>query len=310
MMTPRQRAVLFLALGSVGGLVTSVAAYQWLQEMVEESRAEQAAEHRTAPTAVAATSLPGGTVLAEDSLRIVSLPVDTLPEGHFSSTDSLTGRVLLADLAQHEVLLESKLAPATVTTGGIAAITRPDKRAVAVKVDEVVSAWGVIKPGNRVDVIATLRQPGDGGEPVTKVVVENVRVLATGSDVLGVPQPDKAAKEHDTGSGAPSVMTLEVTPTEAAKLALASAEGKVQLALRNPQTTGTVETSGITITSLLGPQHSPSVPLHAPSANALRTPPSADRSQPVQAHAANPPPRPPRDSVEVFKGMTRTEVQF
>jgi pilus assembly protein CpaB len=250
-MTPRQRALMVLALGGFIGLATSLWAYQWLHSLEEQTRLDGEAGHRTTPVAIATADLSWGTVLTDEMTRIVAVPADAPPKGHFPSTDGLKGRVLIADIKQHEPILESKLAPTSVTVGGISAITHSDKRAVAVRVDDVVAVGGFIKPGDRVDVLATLRRPGETDAPVTKVVLENIRVLAIGQDVERTAQHDEAAKDRESTTVTPSVMTLEVTPAEAEQLALASTEGKVQLALRNPQSATTVYTAGATIPSLL-----------------------------------------------------------
>lgn len=250
-MTPQRRALIIVALGGLIGLVTSLWAYQWLQDITEQTRLDMEAKGRTIPIAVAAADLAWGEVLADDAVRMVPFPADTVPAGHFASADTLKGRVVIMDVKQHEPILESKLAPATVTSGGVAAVTHPEKRAVAVKVDDVVAVGGFIKPGDRVDVLTTVRRPGKTDDPVTKVVLENVRVLAMGQDTERTAQTDKAAKNQESKLSIPSVMTLEVAPDEAEKLALASTEGKVQLALRNPQSVIAVTTTGATISSLL-----------------------------------------------------------
>jgi pilus assembly protein CpaB len=250
-MTPQRRALIVVALGGLIGLATSLWAYQWLQDVTEQTRLDMEAKSRTIPIAVAAADLAWGAVLADDAVRMVPFPADTVPEGHFASAETLKGRVVIMDVKQHEPILESKLAPATVTSGGVAAVTHPEKRAVAVKVDDVVAVGGFIKPGDRVDVLTTVRRPGKTDDPVTKVVLENVRVLAMGQDTERAAQTDKAAKNQETKLSVPSVMTLEVAPDEAEKLALASTEGKVQLALRNPQSVTAVATTGATISSLL-----------------------------------------------------------
>ena len=333
-----------LALGGIIGLATSLWAYQWLQDVTEQTRLDVEARNRTVQVAVAAADLSWGAVLADDAVRVVPFPAGAVPEGHFASAETLKGRVVIVDVKQHEPILESKLAPATVTSGGVAAVTHPNKRAVAVKVDDVIAVGGFIKPGDRVDVIATMRRPGETDDPVTKVVLENVTVLAMGQNTGRAAQTDKAAKDQDTKPSVPSVMTLEVTPEEAEQLALASTEGKVQLALRSPQSTTTVNTAGATISSLLAsyggetdlrkdrsptpsnraqarttarPARLPAPPWQAgsPADGSARgkTPVAAAAVQPIIEPSATPSPAakgPPPVSVEVIKGMTRTDIKF
>ncbi len=128
--------------------------------------------------------------------------------------------------------------------GGVAAVITPKKRAVAVKVDKVIGVSGYIHPGNRVDVLITLGT-GKTYAPVTKTILENVLVLAVGSET-------KERKGFEEKSSPTDVITLEVTPEEAEKLALAATEGRLQLALRNFSDTENVVTQGTTLSTLLG----------------------------------------------------------
>ena len=93
----------------------------------------------------------------------------------------MEGRVLIVSLKQNEPILETKLAPTSVSTGGVSAVVTPGKRAISVKGDKVLGISGFIKPGNRVDVLVTLKH-GKKKE-TTKIVLENVLVLATGKEI-------------------------------------------------------------------------------------------------------------------------------
>jgi pilus assembly protein CpaB len=127
--------------------------------------------------------------------------------------------------------------------GGVAAVISPQRRAMAVKVDKIVGVAGFIHPGNRVDVLVTLSQQGKVSTPVTKTVLENVLVLTVGPEVETAGKQEKPAPVD--------VITLEVTPGEGEKLALAATEGKLQLSLRNFSDSEEVITKGTTIPTLL-----------------------------------------------------------
>ena len=127
-------------------------------------------------------------------------------------------------------------------TGGIAAVIGSKKRAVAVRVDKVIGVAGFVHPGNRVDVLVTMSKGTQ--EPVTKIVLENILVLAAGPEVT-------TAKGKEQQPAAVDVITLEVSPEEAEKLALAATEGKLQLALRGLIDTEEVLTKGTSIPTLL-----------------------------------------------------------
>ena len=168
---------------------------------------------------------------------------ESLPAGHFTDPAALVGRTNIYPLKAGEPLFESKLAPTTVSQGGVAALVTPKKRAMGVKVDKVVGVSGFIHPGNRVDVLVTLSRSDRQNEPMTKIVLENILVLATGTELEKSGKQEKPAQVD--------VITLEVTPEEGEKLALAAQEGKLQLALRNYPTTATSDTRGTTIPGLL-----------------------------------------------------------
>lgn len=145
-MTPRQRALAVVGIGGLVGAISSLFAYGYVQQLLDETRAELSAGDRKTNVAVAARQLPWGAVLTDDAIRIVPFPSESVPDGHFSASEGLVGRVLLAPLASQEPILASKLAPSDVVTGGVAAITHPAKRAMAIKVDDVTAVGGVLKP--------------------------------------------------------------------------------------------------------------------------------------------------------------------
>ena len=149
--------------------------------------------------------------------------------------------MVLSPLKATEAVLESRLAPESVTIGGVSAVIRPGMRAIAVKGDKVIGISGFIQPGNRVDVLVTLKDPRNKSE-TTKMVLSNVLILATGTEF------------QDKQDGKPSpvdVYTLEVDPEQGEKLSLAAAEGKLQFALRNSMDMETVLTKGATISQTL-----------------------------------------------------------
>lgn len=234
----RFRPFIVLGAGGLMALVTSIMIFSWLSNLEKPDQTNQV-ELQTSMVAVVAEPKPWGTTLAADMIKMVPYPNESLPTGHFASADGLKGRVLLANLISNEPVLESKLAPIDVTTGGVAAVTDPSKRAMAIKTDEVVGVAGFVNPGNRVDVLVSLRTD----PPVTKIVVQNVLVLATGTEI------ERRGKEQEPFPV--KVITLELTPEEAEKLALASSQGKVTMALRNHLNAEPILTKGETVKSLL-----------------------------------------------------------
>jgi pilus assembly protein CpaB len=200
-------------------------------------------ESEAVPVAVATVDLNWGTKLEPAMVKTVSYLKDSLPPGYTSDPGSVKGRILISPLRQNEPIVEYKLAQASVTTGGVSAVVTPGKRALAVKGDKVIGISGFIRPGNRVDVLVTLPDPSHKRKKITKTVLEDILVLATGTEIQ---EKGEGGKPHSV-----DVYTLEVTPKEGEKLALAAAEGKLQFALRNVTDKETVLTWGATIPGTL-----------------------------------------------------------
>jgi len=228
--------ILALVIASAG----SFSLYKWIQARTAPQETVQV-QSDAVPVAVAAIDLPWGTKLNPEMIKKMPFLKESLPSGYASDINLLKDRVILTSLKMNDPIVEHELAPVSVTTGGVSAILGQGKRAIAVKGDKVIGISGFINPGNRIDVLVTLNDPATKKEK-TKLVLDNIPVLATGTQIL----------KNDKGEPAPvDVYTLEVTPEESEKLALAAAEGKLQFALRNVTDSETVLTSGMTISQVL-----------------------------------------------------------
>jgi pilus assembly protein CpaB len=212
----------------------------------EKSEIKTVAMTNTQQVTVAAFDMTWGTVINKELVKTTPYVKESLPTGYIATPSSIIGRVVIFPIKTNEPITESKLAPVNITTGGLAAVLTPKKRAMAVKVDKVVGVSGFIKPGHRVDVLVTLSPlEGEGVQKnITKIVLENILVLAAGAQI----DQQGASKEE---SAAVDVITLEVTPDEGEKLALAASKGQLQLALRNYADTEDVLTRGATLPKLL-----------------------------------------------------------
>jgi pilus assembly protein CpaB len=242
-----QRAILFLALAILLGLGAVYAARQWLRS---HTPAPSAGSPETATVVVARVGVPIGTALDARQLDTVAWPRSYVPEGSFTKTAQVEKRVVRRPLAAGEPVLAAYLLPEGAQAG-LGSVIEEKKRAVSVKVDPVIGVAGFVVPGSRVDVLVTLRridQPK--AMPYSKVVLQDVPVLAI----------DQRLEE--AANGEPelvSVVTVEVTPTDAEKLIFAAHEGRLQLGLRNPADHEQVETRSVTVAHLLGsPKPAPS----------------------------------------------------
>ena len=241
----RFRPLAFFGLALVLGLVTSVLVFTWLQN--EKSRLMAAPlpiVTNSLQVLVVNADLSWGTKLTPEMLQLQEFPTGSVPEGHFTDADSVKDRVLLVDIKRNEMLLDSKLAPLGTTSGGVAAVTDINKRAMSVKVDDVIGVAGFIKPADHVDVMVTI-EPENGKQThaVSKMILENVKVLAAGT------QMERKGKDEEPKQV--QVITVEVDVEEAEKLALASTQGRLRLALRNPLNSERVLTKGANVGALL-----------------------------------------------------------
>ena len=231
-----------IAVAFVIALAGSILTYTWITKQRPAQEVVKV-DADAVQIAVAINNLPWGTELKEEHIVVAPFLKESLPSGYFTDPASLAGRILITPVNQKEPIIESRLAPTSITTGGISAVLKPGKRALAVKGDKVIGLSGLIQPGNRVDVLVTWKDPRNKRE-ITKIVLEDIVVLATGAEMQ---KNDKG--ESDTAPV--DVYTLEVTPEEGERLTLAATEGKLQFALRNVTDTDTVYTRGVTIPDAL-----------------------------------------------------------
>jgi pilus assembly protein CpaB len=172
---------------------------------------------------VAANDIQVGSKLEDKDMRLARFALASVPPGAYLSKTKLLGRGVVQQIARGEFILPSKLAGENAGSG-LPALIPPGMRAVSVRVNEVVAVAGFATPGTRVDVLLT-GNPIGGAEKQTTTVLENVAVLASGKSM-----ERNSAGEAQTAP----VITLLVSPDDAQKLTLASSEGRIQLALRNP----------------------------------------------------------------------------
>ena len=229
-----------IALSLIIAIAGSYFLYRWIerQRMPKEVVQVQA---EAVPVAVATVDLPWGTKLKPEMIKTSPYLKESLPTGYFTGVNDLKNRILITPLKINDPITEHKLAPISIETGGVAAVIKSGKRAIAVKGDKVIGISGFINPGSRVDVLVTVKDPVKK-EKKTKTILENIPVLATGTQI----------QENEKGEPAPvDVYTLEVNLEEAEKLALAASEGKLQLALRGVTDSDEVHTQGMTVPKLL-----------------------------------------------------------
>ncbi|HEX3281590.1 MAG TPA: Flp pilus assembly protein CpaB [Pyrinomonadaceae bacterium] len=281
------------------GLLAAVSVSRYLSNA-------QAFSRDMTTVAVAKVAIPIGTKIIPEQVMMVQFSKESTPDGAFNSPDKLAGRVAVVNIAAREPITEARLA-AEGTAGGLSAVIPEGYRAMTVKVDDVVGISGFIMPGTLVDVVVVIH-PDDNSAaqgPISKIVLQNIKVLANGQNI------DQPENQRDANTV--KAVTLQVTPEQAEKLALASSEGRLQLVMRNSIDQGDEQTTGINKRSLLGGDHA----TPAPEPGSLKSEQPKSESRPVtrrvmQAPAEAKPATPPapKATVEMIEGAKKRSVDF
>ena len=249
---------------------------------------------------VAAGTLPLGARVTEKDVSLAPWPKASIPAGSFQDVNQVLGRGVIMQIFANEPLLESRLAPKEAGAGLTVGI--PDgMRALSIAVNEVIGVAGFIQPGSRVDLVLTGVPPKGDGERASKIVLENLQVMAVGKNV----QQDAEGKPQTV-----QVVTLLVTPEQAEKVALATGDGPIVLALRNPMDLKEVNPPMVPRAALYGGEV-----LVAEKAALVRTKVAAKGkggkpSEKTAVLTVPPPPPPKVTTVELIMGPKRTTSTF
>jgi pilus assembly protein CpaB len=256
---------------------------------------------------VAKQEIPLGEKITAEQLALAPIPNGSLPEGVFRKMDEVVGRVAITPIGVRETITIMKLAPSG-TGGGLSAVIPEGYRAMTVKVDDVVGVSGFIMPGSFVDVVAIIvpaAQGGLQGGPISKIVLQNIKVLASGAKI---DSPENQRQPSEV-----KAVTLQVTPEQAEKLVLAANEGKLQLVMRSYSDQEDTQTKGVNKGSLLSGDTYVPQPA-APSQKVDEPKPVVKRFaiKPVAKPREDKPAAQPvsRNSVELIEGSKRREVDM
>jgi pilus assembly protein CpaB len=240
----RKRIFLVFALAIIAGGGLAYGMYNFMQNQPVKTGSV-----KTQPVVVASADLQLGAELKKDDLTVMQFPAGNVPEGTFAKPEEILGRGLIVPIVKNEPILRAKLA-SKEAGAGLPPVIPEGMRAISVRVNEVVGVAGYVLPGNRVDVLATANPTSQQSDMTTKVILSNVQVLTAGTRMEQAP---------DSKPVQVTVVTLLVFPEQSERLALASTEGKIQLALRNPLDQGAPETPGIKTAGLMGVVKAPVV---------------------------------------------------
>jgi pilus assembly protein CpaB len=311
-----------IALSIVIGLAAVVIASRWIRRHGPLA---------TTKVVVAASDIELGSRLSANQVRAVDWPLHTVPSGAFTEAGAVDGRIVSTSMLRGEPVLASKLAPLG-SKAGLASLIGEGRRAITVRVNDVVGVAGFALPGNYVDIVVNaeddpLPDGSSRGRSMSRIVLERILVLAVA----------QVASRDETKPKVVNAVTLEVSPEQAEIIDLARSVGNLSLVLRNQVDTSVAATTGVTKFELLHPGE---VPLDVQTATstvaapvvvqpAAPAPPPVPDAPPPALPKAQPParprhvpqsPQPARDAgahaapqrveVEVIKGGKRTQEGF
>ncbi len=282
-----RRPMVFVLLAGLAAMLASVLVYSALKRRELET---QNAMSRNVQVVVAAMDLPLGTKIEPGELKTTRWSADSLPDGAYTDPTQVLGSYVKNSLVANEPIVRAKLFTGDKTAGVMPLLIPFGMRAVSVPVDEVSDVAGFVLPHTRVDVlVATTGEGGGGGgdKAFSKVILQNVEVLAVAQEVEQKKDEPQIVK----------VVTLLVTPQESERLALASHSGTLRLAMRNYNDNKIVLTSGSDVAQMLRAYSlAPDVPVMA--------------VQP-ERHVAAAPHRPKPVEIEILRnGKSSESVSF
>ena len=286
------RGLVMLVIALLAGGAAVVFASRWIQSQTPDN----------GQIAVAVMDVELGAKLTPEMLKLVAWPSGSVPPGAFNELQELHGRVVKNSVARGEPIIEAKLAPVG-TKGGLSAVVAEGKRAMTVRVNDVVGVAGFALPGNYVDIMVNTQDEGsrhgDQDKAISKIVLERILVLAVAQE----------ANRDETKPKVVNAVTLEVTPDQAEKLDLARSVGTLSLVLRNQIDPKPSATDGATKATLLNVA-TPVVPVAAKPAPAprrtrLHKPAAKPAPAPVAAEAPK-----TQVCVEVIRGTVKSNECF
>lgn len=276
------------------------------------SHGPAAARVHTVRVAVAKADIPPGHAIAAEDLVLAPIAAAAPPPNAFADTAPIVGRVTRAPMLAGEPVLESLLAPAGVPDG-LQALVPEGMRAITLETTESSGLAGLLSPGARVDVVTTATTANDAERAVSRIIAQNVRVLAVGAR-LGNPPP---GQPEAPATPASRTVTLLVTPHDAAALDLAQTMARLRLILRGSGDTQEVDDDAVMLAELRG-NSSVVVPVIAPATTQpapdpqTQPQPQPRETMPVAEPAAptTMPAEPPRHVVRLILGGKEQRLTF
>jgi len=222
-----------LAIALILGAMAAYFAARWMTPHQDSSR-----------VVIVEQQIEAGKAITAAQIKAISWPASSVPQGAFARTTDVAGRIARESMIAGEPVLPGKLAPKGAT-GGLSSLIPEGKRAITVKVNEVIAVAGFALPGSYVDVLVSGKDSEK--QPFSRTVLSRVKVLAVAQETATEPDKPKVV----------NAVTLELTTRESEELDLARNIGKLSLVLRNELDTRKTHSAGVRLPDIVTSQPTP-----------------------------------------------------
>ncbi|MGH1357961.1 MAG: Flp pilus assembly protein CpaB [Burkholderiaceae bacterium] len=239
--------VWLLSIAALGfGAIGVAGTHGFIAEQIDAEKARLNRAHQSREIVVARKDLPAGTILQPELLATRAVPDRYVSASAVAGDDyePLMGQVLQVAMRAGEPVLNTAV---DLPAAGFSDRVRHGIRAMTVQVDDVNSVSGMLRPGDRIDLLFATRSPlaNEGGLDISRPLMQDLPVLATGSSVHD-------GKSYGHATDGFTTITVEVTPTQAQKLVLAQRSGRLTALLRNPDDRHPIPANAMDVFELLG----------------------------------------------------------
>lgn len=245
----RHRSLLLFALALAFGALAAFGARGYIAERLEIERARLLPKQATVEVVVARRDLDRGELVAPENMALREVPAEFLPGSAIRPErfEQFVGARLEQPMRSGEPLLMGAIRGADA--GSFSSRIRQGIRAMSILVDEVNSVSGMLQPGDRIDLLFSVRPPVAAGQPpaqeVTATLMQDLAVLATGRQVRASADEGGAARHF-------TAITVEVSPEQAQQLIVAQRTGKLTAMLRHPDDRQPLGARALDLNALLG----------------------------------------------------------
>lgn len=281
----KSAGLLVLIFAILSGFIASATVIKYVRQQENQ---QTALATTTQSVVIAKDTIPVGTAIQPNQVEVVLRAPETLPANAIKAQSEAAGRVTRSTIYPGEVVVGDRLVDAN-GPGGLPLLIPKNMRAITLKVDDTISVAGFVRPGHHVDVLTTIDVDRGMGRTISKTILQNVKVIATGQEV-------ENSDEQKKSKLVPTVTVL-VTLEQAERLSLASSAGTIRLVLRNHDDNSETSTEGVTLNSLI-PQAQQDVQLPAPEPVMTETGPAVEA--PINRLR----------TIEVYRGAEKSEVTF